>query len=373
MIVRDLEKEIRERINKGKTIVIYGARQVGKTTLLHQIFDDKEGVKWFNGDDSKTQEAFSRASLTNLAPVVSGYKTIIIDEAQKISDIGLKLKILQDNLGREIQFIATGSSSFDLANKISEPMTGRKWTYRLFAPSVSELVRSTSYFDEKNNLEHRLIFGSYPDVVTNLGDAERILNDYVDESLYKDVFKFEGIIKTEYLRNILQALALQIGSQVNYSELSNLIGLDRKTIEKYIALLEQSFIIFRLPSFSRNMRNELKHSRKIYFYDTGVRNAILGDYRPLSLRQDDGALFENYIVSELKKFYPTDNIYFWRNTNQQEIDFVLEKNGELNLVEVKKNPKKKVKTPGVFERSYHPASFTVINSDNYLDYFLNHE
>lgn len=370
MIKRLIESEITERIGEGKAIVIYGARQVGKTTLLHQIFDKTKDVLWLNGEDDETQEKFSRASIAHLSPLVSGHKIVIIDEAQRIENIGVKLKILQDNLGKKIQFVATGSSSFDLANKINEPMTGRKWTYRMFAPSIRELVNSTSYFEESSNLSNRLIYGSYPEVVTNLNRAEKLLNEYTDDTLYKDVLALSGIIKTDYLKKILQALALQIGSQVNLNEIAGLVGLDRKTVEKYISLLEQSFIIFRLPSFGRNIRNELKHSQKIYFYDVGIRNAIINDYRPLSLRQDAGAIFENYVISELKKTHPTENVYFWRNNHQQEIDFILEKNGELSLVEVKKNPNKTAKIPGVFDKEYHPASFTVINSDNYLDYFL---
>lgn len=366
MIERMIAKDIKAQVGKGQTIVIYGARQVGKTTMLHQIFDDSEGVLWLNGDDDDVREAFSRASLASLAPIVVGHKVVIIDEAQRIGDIGLKLKILHDNLGKEIQFVATGSSSFELANKINEPMTGRKRTYWLSALSAAELVGWKDYLTEKANLENRLIFGSYPAVVTDLAEAKTTLDEITQDSLYRDILSLGNIIKTDYLKKILQALALQVGSQVNYNELAGLVGLDRKTIEKYIALLEQSFVIFRLPSFSRNLRDELKRSQKIYFYDVGIRNSLVNDYRPSDLRQDAGGVFENYVASELLKIYPKENLYFWRNFDQKEVDFILERDGELSLFEIKKNPKKEPKMPKVFEKAYHPASFKVINSDNYL-------
>lgn len=330
------------------------------------IFDDKEGVLWLNGDDKDTREAFSRASLASLEPIVSGYKTVVIDEAQRIEDIGLKLKILHDNLGKDIQFVATGSSSFELANKINEPMTGRKRTFWLPAPSVAELNRWHGYLEEMSNLENRLRYGAYPAVVTDLSDAKITLKEITQDNLYRDVLTLGNIIKTDYLEKILKALALQIGSQVNYNELAELVGLDRKTVEKYIALLEQSFVIFRLPSFSRNLRNELKKSQKIYFYDVGVRNALINDFRASEIRPDVGGVFENYIVAELKKKYPTENLYFWRNFDQREVDVIMERDGELSLFEIKRSSKKMAKIPRAFEEAYRPAKFEVINAENYL-------
>lgn len=367
IIKRDLEKDIRSRLGSGKTIVIYGARQVGKTTLLKTIFGDRGDVKWLNGDDEQTQQGFKVADSRAFLPILGNCKTMVIDEAQRIENIGLKLKILQDNYGDKIQFVATGSSSFDLANKINEPMTGRKWTFWLPALSINELVQNFGYDTERANLDNRLIYGTYPAVIRDLPNARITATELASDSLYRDVLALGEIIKTDKLRSILKALALQIGNQVSMTELAGLVGIDRKTVDKYIALLEQSFIIFRLPSYSKNLRNELKFSQKIYFYDVGIRNAVINDFRPMDSRPDAGAIFENYIMSELKKKYPLDNIYFWRNTDQQEVDFVLERDGELTAIEIKLN-KVNVKLPNAFMNAYHPANTVIITKDNYLDF-----
>ncbi len=371
MIKRDIEDQIRARIGKNNVIVIYGARQVGKTTLLHTIFDDENSVLWLNGDEDATRELFKEASAEKFKPILGGYKTVIIDEAQRIEDIGLKLKVLFDNFGKDIQFVATGSSSFELANKINEPMTGRKVTFLLPVPTVSELVKTNGRFVEKTNLSSRLLYGSYPAVVTDLQFAQDTVLELASDNLYKDVLALGEIIKTDKLRKVLQALAFQIGNQVSMNELAELVGIDHKTVDKYIALLEQAFIIFRLPSFSRNLRNELKASQKIYFYDCGIRNAVINDFRPVDLRPDRGALFENYIISELKKQHPKDNIYFWRTTDQQEIDYILEKDGEISIVEVKYSENKTVKFPSNFVNGYNPKEAIAINSENYLDILVN--
>lgn len=370
MIKREIETKIKDKISTGKTIVVFGARQVGKTTLLETIFgkdEPNDKTLWLNGDNDSTQDLFSVSSPEAYESLFSRYVTVIIDEAQRIRDIGLKLKILHDNFGDKIQFVATGSSSFDLANKINEPMTGRKWTFWLPVPSVEELVKTFGMIEEKANLENRLIYGSYPAVVMDPANAREIVTGLASDSLYRDVLSLSEIIKTDKLRTILKALALQIGSQVSMTELAGLVGIDRKTVDKYISLLEQSFVIFRLPSFSRNLRNELKFSEKIYFYDVGIRNAIVNDFRSIDLRPDIGAVFENYIIAELKKKYYNDNIYFWRNTDQQEVDFVVERDGELNVYEVKYNEGRAAKLPGVFEQAYHPKSLEVINRENYLE------
>ncbi|MBQ9016792.1 ATP-binding protein [Candidatus Saccharibacteria bacterium] len=366
MITRDLQQEIESYLKKPKKIiVIFGARQVGKTTLLREIFGKQDGVAWYNGDEQNTLDLFSKTDLADLKPLVSGHKVVIIDEAQRIENIGLKLKILQDNLGEEIQFVATGSSSFDLANKINEPLTGRKWTFRLSAPNIRELIKSNGYATEVANLENRLIYGSYPAVVSTPEDAKKLLTELTSDNLYKDILNLGDIIKTDKLRKILKALALQVGSQVSMNEIGQLVGIDSKTADKYISLLEQSFIIFRLPSYARNLRNELKSSEKIFFYDNGIRNAIINDYRPLEDRQDTGALFENYIISEMVKLYSDDNIYFWRTKDQKEIDYIIERNGELTAIEIKYNEKKDVSLPNLFTDTYHPTHQFLINRENY--------
>jgi predicted AAA+ superfamily ATPase len=368
LIKREIEDSIRKHLNTGKTIVLYGARQVGKTTLLQQIFGKdipNDGILWLNGDSDSTLQLFEVTSAKAYEPLFARYKTVIIDEAQRIPNIGLKLKVLHDNFGKTTQFVVTGSSSFDLANKIVEPMTGRTWTYWLPSLSVRELSDYYGPFDVMTNLDNRLIYGTYPGVVTDMANAQETLNELATSNLYRDVLTYGEIIKTDKLRNILEVLALQVGNQVNMTELASLVELDRKTVDKYISLLEQSFVIFRLRSYAKNMRNELKFAQKIYFYDVGIRNALIQDYTPIGFRSDVGALFENYIVAELKKKYHHNNIFFWRNNHQQEIDFIVRENGRLYAFEAKYNEKKKARIPGVFEREYHPASYTVINRENY--------
>ena len=368
IIQRKLEQKIQQYLAKQrKIIVIYGARQVGKTTVLHRVFDGMDGVQWYNGDDEVARRLFDEASVATLGPLVAGKRIVIIDEAQRIENIGLKLKILYDNFGDTVQIVATGSSSFDLANQINEPLTGRKWTFWLPAPMLNELIDSMGYVDEVGNLPNRLIYGSYPAAITAPGDAQEIVSGLASDNLYKDVLNLGDIIKTDKLEKILRALALQIGSQVSMNEIANLVGLDSKTVDKYISLLEQAFIIFRLPSYARNLRNELKSSQKIFFYDVGIRNAIINDFRPIDMRQDIGVLFENYIIAELVKRFSTDNIYFWRTKDQQEVDFVLEKDGALTAIEAKWNEAKArvAKLPNSFVDAYRPAHSFVVDRDNY--------
>ncbi len=366
MIKRDIEDDIRSRIGQGKSIVIYGARQVGKTTLLHQIFDEMDNVLWLNGDIEATRMRFDNLTIESARLLIGNHSVVIIDEAQRISDIGLKMKILQDNFGDRVQFVVTGSSSFDLANKINEPMTGRQWSFQLFPLKISELVAEYGAISEQGALESRLIYGSYPDIVTHPEDAETNIIGLSQENLYKDVLNLSEIIKTDRLRTILKALAFQIGSQVSINELAELVHLDNKTVDKYISLLEQAFIIFRLPSYGKNLRNELKSSQKIYFYDVGIRNALIEDFRPVELRQDIGGLFENYIIAEYKK-KGYRNMYFWRTSSQQEVALVIEHNTELTAVEVKWNEKKSSLLPKTFIDNYNLASEIHINRDNYLD------
>ncbi len=369
MIIRNIEKEIKSKIGSGKTIVIYGPRQSGKTTLLESIFGDQDNVLWLNGDDQSTQELLAYASKDAYMPIVSGYDVVVIDEAQRIENIGMKLKILHDNFGKDVQFVATGSSSFGLANKINEPMTGRKWTFFLPPLSVSELISHFGYTTEYANLRNRLLYGSYPAVVTNLPEAERVVTELANENLYKDILNLGDIIKTDKLKTILQALAYQIGNQVSLNELASLVELDRKTVDKYISLLEQAFIIFRLPSYSRNIRNELKSSQKIYFYDVGIRNALINSFQAVDFRNDVGALFENYIVAELKKQEQNGNFFFWRNTEQQEVDFLNVHGDNILAMEIKWSEKKVAKLPKIFTDTYAPDQVTFLNRENYLQFF----
>lgn len=373
MIHRVLETIAQDKLARKKVLVIYGARQVGKTSLIKSLFENKEKTLWLNGEDASTRNMFETVSSRNVSVLFAGIQTVIIDEAQNILNIGLRLKIIHDHLP-DLQIIATGSSSFDLANKINEPLTGRKLEYKMFPLSFKELVEHHGYFEEKTQLNHRLVYGYYPEVVCNPGNEKEILNNLASSYLYKDILLWENLKKSDRIFKLLQAIALQIGSMVSYTELGNLCGLDNKTIEKYIALLEQAFIIFRLPSFARNLRNELKFSKKIYFYDNGIRNALLGNFADINLRNDAGALWENFIISERVKYnHYTQrycNQYFWRTKTQTEIDYIEECDGILSTFEFKWNPKRKATMPTAFFETYPNSTFQVISPENIEEFLL---
>ena len=301
MIKRKLRDIIEKRLFDGKAILLMGPRQVGKTTLLKELFEGREDVMWLNGDELDVQALFEGVSATRLKAMFGRKKIIIIDEAQRIPDIGLRLKLVTDQI-KDVQLIATGSSAFELATKTGEPLTGRKWEYKMYPLSFGEMVDEHGLLDEKRMIPHRLIFGYYPEVVMRPGEEREILRLLSDSYLYKDVLMSDQINKPDSLVKLLQALAFQVGSQVSYNELAQLCSLDSKTVEKYVILLEQSYVIFRLNSFSRNLRNELKTSKKIYFYDNGIRNALIANFNQIEGRADRGALWENFLISERKKF-----------------------------------------------------------------------
>ncbi|GHU84249.1 ATPase [Spirochaetia bacterium] len=373
MIIRGIERVIHEKIGRGKAILVMGARQVGKTTLLEQIFREKEDTLWLSGDDMDVRSLFETVSSTRLKQIFGDKRIVVIDEAQRIGDIGVKLKLITDTMP-DLQLIATGSSSFDLANKVNEPLTGRKWEYRMYPLSFGEMVNHHGLLDEKRLIPHRLVYGYYPDVVNHPGEEKEILKLLSDSYLYKDILMWEQIKKAEKLEKLLQALAFQTGSQVSYAELAQLCGIDAKTVEKYILLLEQCFVVFRLGSFSRNMRNELKFSRKIYFYDNGIRNALIANFSIPELRNDVGPLWENFLVSERKKRLEYEeavkNTWFWRTTDQKEIDYLEEGDGVINAYEFKWNPAAKYKRPKAFLEHYPQSSFEVITPDNMEDFLL---
>lgn len=373
MIQRQLKSIIGDRLWQGKAIILFGARQVGKTTLLRELLSSRQDVLWLNGDEQDVRSLLEKASSTLLRAVIGKNSLVVIDEAQRITDIGIAIKLITDQIPG-VQVLATGSSSFDLSNQINEPLTGRKLEYRMYPLSFGELVAHHGLLEEKRMLLHRLVYGSYPDVVSRVGDERVILTELADSYLYKDILTFDKIKKSERLVKLLQALAFQVGSEVSYNELAQTCGLDAKTVERYITLLEQSYIIFRLGSFSRNLRNELKFSRKIYFWDCGIRNAVLGNYQLSEHRLDIGALFENYMVSERLKKLSYDKShaqsYFWRSKQKQEIDYIEEIDGQLSAVEFKWNPTKRASVPLSFARSYPDAVFQVLTSDHYEDFLL---
>lgn len=372
MIKRKLQDIIEKKLFDGKAILLMGPRQVGKTTLLKELFGGREDVMWLNGDELDVQVLFEGVSATRLRAMFGRKKVIIIDEAQRIPDIGLRLKLVTDQI-KDVQLIATGSSAFELATKTGESLTGRKWEYKMYPFSFGEMVDEHGLLEEKRMLPHRLIFGYYPEVVMRLGEEREILRLLSDSYLYKDVLMSDQINKPDSLVKLLQALAFQVGSQVSYNELAQLCGLDSKTVEKYVVLLEQSYVIFRLNSFSRNLRNELKTSKKIYFYDNGIRNALIANFNQIEGRADRGALWENFLISERKKFLEYNrlwgNSWFWRTKEQKEIDWVEERDGKIIGYEFKWNPDQKVKIPRLFLDSYENSDFRVIHRDN-CDSFL---
>jgi predicted AAA+ superfamily ATPase len=373
VIERTLFKTLNEKLYKGKAIIVVGPRQVGKTTLLKKIIQNTEGKTLeLTGDDPSTRNLLQDVGLEQIRQIVGKSKIVFIDEAQRITGIGLTSKMISDYIP-ETQLILSGSSSFELTQETHEPLTGRKFSYNLWPISFVEWQNEVGYLGSEQDLENRLVFGFYPDVLNHRETPHRILNELADSYLFKDIMQYANIRKPEVLHKLVKALAHQVGSEVVYSEISNLIGLDGKTVANYINILEQAFIVFRLPSFSRNIRNEIKHNRKIYFYDNGIRNAVIGDLRPFQLRDDIGALWENFLVSErIKKLSYEGSYaqnYFWRTKQQQEIDYLEEKDGEIIGFEFKWNPKKKAKIPSTFSKNYN-AQVQVINRDNFRDFVI---
>lgn len=369
MVKRSIEALIRDDFGKGKAIVILGARQVGKTTLLNALASGRDGVLTFNCDNADDRDVLNRDTVAGLRELVGKASMMAIDEAQRLEHVGLTVKMLVDALGGNTQIVVTGSSAMELTNGLYESAAGRFFDYRLAPFSYGELVAATSARDECRLLEDRLVFGSYPEVVTHSNERRRILNAIVDGALYKDIFALGVIRKPEMLQRLVQCLALQVGSEVSYNELANTVGVDKVTVESYIDLLEKSFVVFRLPSLSRNVRNEIKKGRKIYFCDNGVRNAVLGNFAPLALRGDIGSLWENYLVSERRKLNEAKRTfahgYFWRTMTQSEIDYVEEVDGRFTAFEFKWNERRRAKIPAPFAAAYPDATFKVVTRENY--------
>lgn len=373
MVHRVLENVIAKHFFRGKAVIITGPRQVGKTTLVNRLRDlVGEKTLWINGDEADTNDLLSNATSTRLKALIGNNKLLVIDEAQKINNIGLTLKLIVDNL-KDIQVIVTGSSSLDIANHLNEPLTGRKFEYNLYPLSFGEMVNHTSEIEETRLLEHRLVYGYYPDVVNNPGEEQKMIQLITNSYLYKDILALEQIRKPVLVDKMLQALALQMGNEVSYNELGQLVGADKETIEKYIDLLEKSFVIFTLPSLNRNMRNELKKAKKVYFWDNGIRNAIIKNFNPINLRQDVGALWENFVITERIKFNHYRELYtnkwFWRTITQQEIDFVEEYEGKLHAYEFKWN-NDKVRFPKSFAEAYPESEFKHITRTNFKEIIL---
>lgn len=374
MIQRTITEPILNHIGKGKIVLIFGPRQVGKTTLARQILKKRQtDFVWLNGDEPDIRNLLTGATSSVLKTLSGEKSVIVIDEAQRIEHIGLTLKLFHDTFP-EKQLIVTGSSAFDLANEIEEPLTGRKHEYHLFPVSFKEMVETHGLIEEKRQLEHRLIFGYYPEVVQAQGEETDILMSLSGSYLYKDVLAWGKLKRPQILEKLLQALALQIGSEVKYHEVGQIIGADPKTVENYIDILEKAFVVFRIHSLSRNMRNEIKKGKKIYFYDTGIRNAILKNFSPLSMRQDVGELWENFLITErMKKNHYSRtyvNTFFWRNHAQQEIDYIEEAQGRFSAFEFKWNVRKKAFFSQTFLNAYPGTRTRVINPDNFIEFVM---
>lgn len=371
MIKRELFAILNEKINSGKAVIVLGPRQVGKTTLITAVLKGKDYL-FLDGDDPSIRDMLTNPNTEEIKSIIGSHKIVFIDEAQRIENIGITLKIITDQL-KSVQLFVSGSSAFELNNRNNEPLTGRKWEFKLFPISWGELENSLGYVKSMQQLELRLLYGMYSDVINNPGDEVEVLNELVNSYLYKDILAFSGIRKPEILEKLLKALALQLGSEVSYNELSRLIGVNKNTIDSYIDLLSKSYVIFKLPSLSKNLRNEIRTNQKIYFYDLGVRNAMIGNHIALNQRVDTGAIWENFLISERLKILryrrKRVNQYFWRTKSQQEIDYVEQEAGKISGYEFKWNPKAKVKIHQSFIDAYD-SEIKVINRDNFRDFLL---
>jgi uncharacterized protein len=374
MIKRSLEAAISSNLKDNKAIILLGPRQTGKSTLLQLMQTQlKQPIAWWNGDETDIRSLLENPSSTKLKSLIGHNKTVVIDEAQRIENIGICIKLITDNI-KDVKVIATGSSAFELANKINEPLTGRKWEYHLYPLCFGEMVTHANLLEEKRLLHHRLLYGYYPEIVTSPGKEQSLLKQLANSYLYKDILTWERIQKPDKLEKLVQVLAFQAAQLISYNELGQLCGINSETVEKYINLLEKAFIVFRLPAFSRNLRNELKKSYKIYFYDNGLRNAVINQFSPVNLRNDTGQLWENWFISERMKFLNNTqqhvSRFFWRTLAQQEVDYIEDTNGTITAFECKWNPKAKGGVSRAFSNAYPAAVTHIVHPENTDEFLL---
>lgn len=371
LIPRIIESQIRSEWNSGKVLMVTGPRQVGKTTLIQNICDELGNYLFINGDDHATRALLAEAGEQQIRNLIGRDKTVFIDEAQRFPNIGLLAKIIHDRM-KDIRLVLSGSSAFDLANHLNEALTGRKWTYLLLPISWEEYSMHIGGLHSRLQLEDRLVMGLYPEVILSGNQAEKTLKSLAGSYLYQDILQLGSVRRPDVLDKLLMALALQTGSEVNYNELANTLQIDRTTVENYIQLLEKTYVIFRITPYSRNLRNEINTGRKIYFFDNGIRNAIIGDFRPLTLRNDQGMLWENFLMAERYKLNAYHNFsvrgYFWRSYQQQEVDYIEEGNGVLSAFEFKWNDKKRAKVSKTFLTAYAPAKTEIITPANFTTF-----
>jgi len=368
-VERILKNAMIENFHAGKAIVLVGPRQVGKSTLINEILKQKDFL-FLDGDDFSVQQQLSEPNTSYLKRLIGDKKIVFIDEAQRINNIGITSKIIIDQF-KDVQLILSGSSAFEMNNELNEPLTGRKWEYNMYPISFEELEKTIGFSELGKQLEQRILYGMYPDVLNYIGKEKEVLENLINSYLYKDILMLSGIRKADALQKLTQALALQIGSEVSYNELSQLLGVNKETVSSYIDLLEKAYVLFRVNPFSRNIRNEIRTNRKVYFYDTGLRNAIISNFNPLELRLDKGALWENFLISERIKYLKYHKryakTYFWRTAQQQEIDWIEEVDGKITAYEFKWKSKRKVKFPQKFIDAYQ-ADVKVIDTENYYEF-----
>lgn len=371
-IKRLISQRIQNNFFQKKAVIVLGPRQVGKTTMMTQIIKNQGlPVLYLNGDEADVRELLSNTTSTRLRSIIGAHKIIFIDEAQRIENIGITLKLIIDQI-QDVQVIATGSSSLELRNIINEPLTGRKYEYHLYPLSFSELVEHHGLLEEKRLIQHRLIYGYYPEIVTTLGNEEELLRFLADSYLYKDILMLGDINKPALLNKILKALALQVGNEISFNEIGQLVNSSSQTVERYIDLLEKSFVVFQLPAYSGNVRNEIRKGKKIYFYDNGIRNSIIGNFSQLHQRTDIGALWENFLISERLKILSINSIkaerYFWRTTQQQEVDYIEVAQGKMSAYEFTWSPKTRKKIPKTFIHAYPACLTKIITSENFNEF-----
>lgn len=369
-IKRTIEQKIKDYFFKGKAIIVYGARQVGKTTLIKSLSESHPDNLYLNCDEPDVRQMLTNRSSTELRHMLAGKRVLFIDEAQRVKDIGITLKLLIDNI-KDLQIVATGSSSFELSDSVTEPLTGRKYEFYLHTLSIGEIRQIFSDLEINRLIEQFVIYGMYPEIITKPEDKDINLKSLSDSYLFKDILVYERIKNHDTLRRLLQALALQIGSEVSYTELAGMLGIDKKTVESYIDILQKAFIVFKLYPYSTNLRNELKKKKKIYFYDTGIRNALINNFNPSHLRTDWGGLWENFIIAERLKYLSNNfincNSYFWKNTYKQEVDLVEVTAGDLTAIEIKHRLNKSTNLKA-FLQAYPNAKTKTIDRTNYLQF-----
>ncbi|AKJ65534.1 ATP-binding protein [Kiritimatiella glycovorans] len=369
MINRIVINRLESRLFKGKAILLYGARQTGKTTLVRDLLDRRGGV-YFNADEPDIRSRFAGRTSSELKSLIGDASLVVIDEAQRIENVGLTLKLLVDSFP-QIQVLATGSSSFELADRLKEPLTGRKFEFFLPPFSLEEIERARGALETDRLRSKSVVYGMYPEpALSGEAEAGERLREIAASYLYKDILVLGSIRHPEALEKLVSALALQIASEVSYRELAGLVGLDQGTVETYIRILEQAFVVFRLTPFSRNLRNELKKMRKIYFWDTGVRNAVLNNFAPLQTRSDAGALWENFLIAERMKTLKNHGLprrsWYWRTYQQQEIDYVEESPDMMRAAEIKRRPGRGG-IPKTFTRAYPEAQTLMVSEENWRD------